>query len=187
MITTKNTKNTKFFARQVWSPAFRRFFGKSAMPPEGGTPNGKTSRRLHPAAVPVKSNCNDTQKEPARNKSEIVTARSGLARLVFAKRPGPAVAAHARSLRHLGLRNHAPANAGQNGHSVLETLDAGTPDHQGCSRCQPGQNPQAVGRTRLLHSRPKPAKGHAANCGKTQRQVSAVRSEERRVGKECRS
>src|SRR4051812_285881 len=57
------------------------------------------------------------------------TARSAPPYLVRAKRPRPPLAPHARPLRHLGLRNHAPADPGQNRDPLLGTLAARTPRH----------------------------------------------------------
>jgi hypothetical protein len=53
-----------------------------------------------------------------RNPQSAKAACPAFAGLVRRERPRPAVAAHARSLRHLGFRNHAATDAGENGHSV---------------------------------------------------------------------
>lgn len=107
--------------------------------------------------------CGDTKSAKNHRHSFKITG------LVFAKRPRPAVAAHARSLRHLGFRNHAPTDAGQNRPAILGTLDTRTANHPGRGHGASGQNPQALGGPWLLHPRPEPAKSRAANRRATKR------------------
>src|SRR5579883_981490 len=51
------------------------------------------------------------------------TTSAAPAQLVRVQCAGPAVAAHNRSLRDLGLRNHAPTDPGQNGDRLLGAMD----------------------------------------------------------------
>src|SRR5207302_1115378 len=99
-------------------------------------------------------------------------AGSTVACLVQAKRARSAVAAHTRSLRHLDFRNHAPANAGQDGHSLLATLDARTADRAIAGSRSKRKSAEALGRTRLLHARQKFAEGRENDRGSARRPFS---------------
>src|ERR1700722_20678034 len=61
--------------------------------------------------------------------------------MVFTKRPRPSLASHSRPLRHPRFRNHAPADAGQDRHSLLGTLDARTPNDKIARRRARRKNP----------------------------------------------
>jgi hypothetical protein len=53
-----------------------------------------------------------------------IGSRFETAGLVHEKRPRPSMAPHPRTVRHLGIGNHAPTDPGENRHSLLETMDA---------------------------------------------------------------
>src|ERR1041385_7841588 len=96
-------------------------------------------------------------------KIKTAEARSAFAELVFKQRPRPALASPPRPLRHLGFRNHAATNAGQNGSAILRPLDARASYHPIRRQSLARQAPQTLGRPRLLHPRPQPPTRRATN------------------------
>ena len=85
------------------------------------------------------------------------------AKVVRRERPRPAVAADARSVRHLGVGDHAATNAGQDRDPVLATVDGAVAGHRIARCCRRGHGDQTLGRPRLLLAGAQPAKGGQAD------------------------
>src|SRR5687767_14971963 len=93
-------------------------------------------------------------------------------RLVSPEQTRPTVAAYARSIRDLGERGDVAADAGQNGDSVLGTLDARIADDSESRARQAGTRFEIVGRARLLLACAEFAESGAANRGEARRDFS---------------
>ena len=82
----------------------------------------------------------------------------------------------------MGFGNHAATNAGEDRHSLLGTLDAGAARHRFSRPSTAGENPQALGRARLLHARPQSPEGRpASRAGKWRRVPKSLRRRPRAV------
>src|ERR1043166_2453725 len=108
---------------------------------------------------------------PAQHANRENGGGAGATRLVFPPRTRPALAAHARSLRDLDFGDHAPADAGQDGDSLLAAVDGALAWYRGTGRGSTGKRAQALGRTGLLRPCSQFAKGGAADHRTTRRCV----------------
>src|SRR5687768_4026728 len=91
-------------------------------------------------------------------------------RLVSPEQTRSPLAPHARSIRDLGFGNHASADAGEDGHSLLGTLDARVADDCGARARKTRARSQIVGRFGILLARAEFAEGGAENCRTAQRE-----------------
>jgi len=90
--------------------------------------------------------------------------RDRRARALRAGQARPAVAAHARSVRDLGQRDHAAADPGRDGDPVLGALDDAVPDGDGARLRAARRCPADLGRARLLLARAEPVVGCAGGA-----------------------
>ncbi len=113
------------------------------------------------------------------NRNELLIRRPP-ARLAPAPRPPrPALAAHARRLSHLGRGNHAAADPGRRGDSLLPALSRALPRYRHARRRAAGRGAAAVERPGLLLARAQPAARGAAGARAPRWPVSARASRHR--------
>src|SRR3989304_3572038 len=77
----------------------------------------------------------------------------------WSERPRPALAPDGRPVRHLGLGDHAPADAGGGGDPLLCALDATVSGNPFPGRGLPAGSIGRLGRAGVLHPRPAAAQG----------------------------
>src|SRR3989304_6632783 len=79
--------------------------------------------------------------------------------MVWSERPRPALAPDGRPVRHLGLGDHAPADAGGGGDPLLCALDATVSGNPFPGRGLPAGSIGRLGRAGVLRPRPAAAQG----------------------------
>ena len=108
--------------------------------------------------------------------------------------PRPAVAGHARSLPHLAVGDHAAADAGRGGHSLLRAFPRALSGHREPGGRHRRRGARAVERPGLLRARAQSAPRRAGDRRTTRRRVPARLRRHRRVaghrpldgGRHCR-